>query len=201
VVHRDIKPTNVLVTTEGQVKLLDFGIAKLLASDTDFDTRTEWHRPLTPEYATPEQVLGEPITTSTDVYQLGLLLYELLTGERAYRFERRDSASMRRAICEQDVQLPSRVADPARQGELRGNLDAIVRTALQRDPATCPVTSLLVARWTFGTTSRGHDRRRDPGDLMACRARRNVLRSFCPRTQAARTRWARCTPSSRRTAT
>jgi serine/threonine protein kinase/uncharacterized protein HemY len=161
VVHRDLKPSNILVTGDGQVKLLDFGIAKLLEPTADEVgvTRTET-RVLTPEYAAPEQVRGEPITTSTDVYALGALLYELLSGRRAHRFERRTPAEVERVVCETDPEPPSaafsrgvgREGDPTLAGPgdpsaaraakperlrkaLAGDLDTITLTALRKDPA------------------------------------------------------------------
>ncbi|HEX8072230.1 MAG TPA: protein kinase [Pyrinomonadaceae bacterium] len=111
VVHRDLKPSNILITPDGTPKLLDFGIAKVLDPElpglAPEHTRTEL-RVLTPEYASPEQVRGAPITTASDIYSLGVLLYELLTGHRPYRVEqRRRPDDLARAICDDEPERPS----------------------------------------------------------------------------------------------
>ena len=139
VVHRDIKPANILVTPEGEPKLLDFGIAKLVATDDGAASMTmAAHQRLTPAYASPEQVRGEPITTVSDVYALGALLYELLTGKNAHRFANVPPAptELLRVVGEETPQRPSAAAgDNASARKLRGDLDNILLQALRKEPA------------------------------------------------------------------
>lgn len=133
VVHRDLKPSNVLVTPEGVVQLLDFGVAKLIDEEIDQPGLTHTGmRVVSPAYATPEQVLGGPITTATDVYGLGLLLYEILTGQRPYARDETQPARLFQAVLREEPRLPSgamEVRPPA-----VGDLDAICLKALAKDP-------------------------------------------------------------------
>jgi serine/threonine-protein kinase len=140
VVHRDIKPTNVLVTEDGRPKLIDFGIAAALSSTSDLREPTvDIRRLFTPHYAAPEQIAGEPVTVATDVFGLGALAYRVLTGRAPY--SRSSSAvGYLLAVTQSDAEPPSRAAaaagmDPAKANRLRGDLDAIVLKALARKPA------------------------------------------------------------------
>ncbi len=108
VVHRDLKPENILITAEGQVKLLDFGIAKALEDDAESLTQTGLPV-MTPEYASPEQVRGEAVTTATDIYSLGVVLYELLSGLRPYHIENRGLAAVGEVVCTREPDRPSTV--------------------------------------------------------------------------------------------
>ncbi|MDQ1348192.1 MAG: eukaryotic-like serine/threonine-protein kinase, partial [Acidobacteriota bacterium] len=133
VVHRDLKPTNVLVTREGEVKLLDFGIAKLLEEDDLGLTRSVDHL-LTPRYAAPEQIEGRPATTATDVHALGLLLFELLTGERPFGVQTTSALSLAREIVERQPERPSQLARGLRAHSAARDLDEICLKALRKNP-------------------------------------------------------------------
>ncbi|HEV3408664.1 MAG TPA: protein kinase [Chthoniobacterales bacterium] len=139
VVHRDLKPGNILVTAGGEPKLLDFGIAKLLAPGDDAWEQTIAGRErLTPAYASPEQVRGEPVTTVSDVYALGALLYEILSDRTAHEFSRPQPSptELLRVVCEREIARPSlRAEPPEMRRQLRGDLDNIVLRAMAKDPA------------------------------------------------------------------
>ncbi len=138
VVHRDLKPSNILVTEDGQVRLLDFGIAKLMEGDSARETQLTQlsGRALTLDYASPEQIKGEPIGTASDVYSLGVVAYELLTGAKPYKLKRGTAAELEEAIATIDPLKASDAATfPHDRKALRGDLDAIVNQALKKSPA------------------------------------------------------------------
>jgi len=153
VMHRDLKPGNILITADGSPKLLDFGIAKLLnpeLSGQTIDHTATVLRLITPDYASPEQVQGGTITTASDVYSLGVLLYELLTGHRPYQFKSRSPAELEQVICRLEPVKPSESAAGADGQDsdsktslqidihdrklLRGDLDNIVLMAMRKEP-------------------------------------------------------------------
>ena len=190
IVHCDLKPGNILITPEGSVKLLDFGIAKILADPVHPEPAAKAVSALilTPEYASPEQVLGKPITTAADVYLLGVLLYELLTGRHPMHDCRSVPHEVMRAVCERDPMKPSVAAAAATHAtadntesrklrrQLKGELDDIVMLALQKDPARryASVTQFGgdIARYRGGLPILAE------GDRLSYRARKFLSRNL-----------------------
>ena len=153
VVHRDIKPSNVLVDRHGEPKLLDFGIAKLVGDSAPSTTRTGLG-PLTPEYASPEQVRGEPLGTASDIYSLGVLLFELVTGERPYRITDTRPSAIERVVCETAPPRPSTQMQTRQLGGSTRDLDAVILKALAKQPArryaSCATFAEDLRRWLDG---------------------------------------------------
>jgi serine/threonine protein kinase/predicted negative regulator of RcsB-dependent stress response len=142
IIHRDLKPSNILVTKDRVPKLLDFGIAKLLSTEFDVQGVTQTQtvlRMMTPDFASPEQVLGLPITTSSDIYSLGALLFEVLTEQRAHQFKSYTPTEIERVVCHTEIEKPSNAVKRTQsissklQRILSGDLDNIVLMSMRKD--------------------------------------------------------------------
>jgi serine/threonine-protein kinase len=134
VIHRDLKPGNILVDQDGNIKILDFGISKLLEDEDDMELTQTGARLLTPHYAAPEQVKQQNITTATDLYALGIIFYQLLAGKHPFDFEELSRYEMEQAILEQEAPRPSaKISSPKLQKKLQGDLDAIALKAIRKE--------------------------------------------------------------------
>jgi serine/threonine-protein kinase len=178
VVHRDLKPSNILITEDGGVKLLDFGIAKLLeqTGSPDPGLTQACGRAFTPDYASPEQIAGEPISIATDVYSLGVVLYRLLTGTNPYHLKRGSRAALEQAILDAEPVAPSQAAaEHSIRRLLRGDLDTILLQALKKKPehryATVNAFAEDVERYLTGKPVRARP------DSWIYRASRFVMRN------------------------
>ncbi|HEX8249366.1 MAG TPA: serine/threonine-protein kinase, partial [Pyrinomonadaceae bacterium] len=143
IIHRDLKPSNILVTAGGAPKLLDFGIAKLTTPDSPQTLERHTTQMMTPEYASPEQILGQPVTTAADIYSLGVVLYELLTGHKPFKIKSKNPVEISKIITDSEPVKPSSVITRDRKfttwqmavsTQLRGDLDNIILMAIRKEP-------------------------------------------------------------------